>query len=116
MCTSVRIRLRGLRGAPGSCRTFRCEWLRGTLEADESLDVDLRPDACGVILEYRPGTPFGDVYQAWEVEAGAAARGLGRELVEGLAERFLVVLDGDRCLGPPHLVAQASDALWGRPA
>jgi len=110
---------------PESCRRFVCEWLRGVLEIDGTVDTDLRPDACGVVLEYRPGTAFGDVFRAWEVEPGASARGRARDLVEGLGERFLVVvmrcgppggegLGGARLVGPPRLVSQASDVMWSR--
>lgn len=112
---------------PGSCRTFACQWLRGVLEIDGTIDPDIRPDSCGVIFDYRPGTAFGDVFTAWEVEPDASASGPARDVVEGLAERFLVMVmtlrpDGDgglgdrRFVGPPHLVAQASDLMWSRPA
>ena len=77
---------------PGSCRTFECEWLRGTLEVDGAVDPDLRPDACGVIFEYRPETAFGEVFAAWEVEPGASATGPAREVIEGLEESFPVII------------------------
>ena len=77
---------------PASCRTFSCQWLRGLLEVDGSLDPALRPDQCGVIFDYQPGTPLGDVYTAWEVERGASRVGPASEIIEGLAERFLVVV------------------------
>lgn len=104
---------------PASCRTFECQWLRGLLEVDGSVDPDLRPDACGVIFDYQPGTALGDVYTAWEVEPGASVGGRAADIIEGLAERFLVVVmtpspDGDEggvdrsFVGPPRLVAQAS--------
>lgn len=104
---------------PASCRTFECQWLRGLLEVDGSIDPDLRPDACGVIFDYQPGTALGDVYTAWEVEPGASVGGRAGDIIEGLAERFLVVVmtpspDGEgggvdrRFVGPPRLVAQAS--------
>jgi len=110
---------------PRSCRTFECQWLRGTLEVDGSIEGDLRPDSCGVIFDYRPDTAFGEVYTAWEVEPGASARGPARDVIRGLEERFLVVvMTGGRegvgglpaCsfVGPPHLVAQASDVMWSR--
>lgn len=112
---------------PGSCRTFECQWLRGMLEVDGTIDTGLRPDACGVIFEYRPETAFGQVYTAWEVEPGASTVGHARKIIEGLEERFLVVImscgpDGEqgagdrRFVGPPHLVRQASDVMWSRPA
>ena len=112
---------------PGSCRTFTCQWLRGVLEADGTLDTDLRPDSCGVIFDYQPETAFGEAFLAWEVEPGASDRGQARDIVEGLAERFLVILmtprrNGEsgpgerRFAGPPHLVMRASDVLWSRPA
>jgi Fe-S-cluster containining protein len=112
---------------PGSCRTFECEWLRGVLEVDGSIDTELRPDACGVIFEYQPGTAFGDVFKAWEVEPGASASGQARNIIKGLEERFLVIimacvghgeegLGARRLVGPPHLVRQASDVMWSRPA
>ena len=111
---------------PGSCRTFECEWLRGTLEVDGTVDVHLRPDSCGVIFDYRPDTAFGEVFGAWEVEAGASAGGHARDIIAGLEERFLVVImtpvrDGEagtvdtRLVGPPDLVARASYVLWSRP-
>ena len=96
---------------PGSCRTFECQWLRGALEVDGAVDPALRPDACGVIFEYQPDSAFGEAYAAWEVEPGASDSGPARRIIEGLAERFLVVVmthvpDGDtvgvdrRLLGP----------------
>ena len=109
---------------PGSCRTFECEWLRGMLEIDGSVDTDLRPDACGVIFEYRPDTPFGEMYTAWEVEPGASASGHARSVIEGLQETFLVAImtrhqDGRewsdrRLVGPSNLVTRASDTMWSR--
>jgi hypothetical protein len=77
---------------PASCRSFACQWLRGVLEVDGTIDTDLRPNACGVIFDYQPGTAFGDVFTAWEVEPGASARGHARDIVEGLAERFPVMI------------------------
>jgi hypothetical protein len=77
---------------PASCRNFACQWLRGVLEVDGTVDRDLRPDACGVIFDYQPGTAFGDVFTAWEVEPGASARGHARDIIEGLAERFPVMI------------------------
>lgn len=112
---------------PGSCRTFECQWLRGVLEVDGTVDTDLRPDACGVVFDYQPGTAFGEAFLAWEVEAGASARGAARDIVAGLAETFLVLVTnpgrdggkgpGDwRFVGPPDRVQQASDVMWSRPA
>ena len=112
---------------PGSCRTFACQWLRGMLEVDGTIDTNLRPDSCGVIFDYQPHTAFGDVFTAWEVEPGASASGHARDIIEGLGERFLVIImtcgpDGQkglgdrRFVGPPHLVMQASDVMWSRPA
>lgn len=77
---------------PASCRSFACQWLRGVLEPDGSVDLGLRPDACGVIFDYQPGTAFGDVYTAWEIEPGATARDPARDVVEGLAERHSVMI------------------------
>lgn len=76
---------------PGSCQSFECQWLRGLLEVDERVDAGLRPDACGVVFDFRPD-PGGDVYLAWEVEAGAAAREPARGIIEGLGERFEVAV------------------------
>lgn len=100
---------------PASCRNFACQWLRGVLEVDGTVDGDLRPDVCGVIFDYQPGTAFGDIFTAWEVEAGASARGRARDIIEELAERFPVMIvasdpDGEdgmsrrRVVGPrgPH--------------
>ncbi|MDH5589840.1 MAG: hypothetical protein OEZ37_07315, partial [Gemmatimonadota bacterium] len=77
---------------PGSCRSFACQWLRGVLEVDGTVDPDLRPDACGVIFDYQPESPFGDVFTAWEVEPGASVRGHARDIIEGLAEHFPVMI------------------------
>jgi len=110
---------------PGSCRRFECQWLRGVLEADGSVDVALRPDACGVIFDYQPESAFGEAYLAWEVEPGAFSDGDARNIIEELAERFLVIImtrdpnsgrePGERRLvGPPERVRQASDVMWGR--
>jgi hypothetical protein len=112
---------------PGSCRTFECQWLRGVLEVDGTIDDGLRPDSCGVIFGYQPETVFGEVFEAWEVEAGASASGPARDIIRGLEESFLVIVTacgpdgeqgpGDRRFGgPPHLVAQALDVLWSRRA
>jgi len=111
---------------PGSCRTFECQWLRGMLEVDGTIDPALRPDSCGVILDYQPGTAFGDVYRAWEVEPGASGSGHAHDIIEGLAERFLLLImtsprdagEGQRdrrLIGPPQLVSQASELMWSGP-
>lgn len=111
---------------PGSCRTFECQWLQGVLEVDGSVDTSMRPDSCGVIFDYQPDSAFGEVFTAWEVETGASAGRRARSVIEGLAERFLVIImtpdpDGGeglgelRFVGPPHLVAEASDVMWSRP-
>ena len=108
---------------PGSCRTFECQWLRGELEVDGAVDPDLRPDACGVMFDYQPDSAFGEVYTAWEVEAGASAREPAKGVLDGLAEGFLVLLvtpdpasgagpGARRFLGPPHRVRGAEDVLW----
>jgi len=112
---------------PGSCQTFECQWLRGALEVDGAIDIEMRPDACGVMFDYQPETAFGEVFTAWEVEPGASASGHARSIIKGLEERFLVMIvtrgpDGEkgpgerRFVGPPHLVTQAADVLWSRPA
>jgi len=112
---------------PESCQTYQCQWLRGVLEVDEAIDTEMRPDACGVIFDYQPETAFGEVFMAWEVEPGASASGHARSIIEGLEERFLVVIvtrgpdgakgsDERRFVGPPHLVTQATDVMWSRPA
>lgn len=99
---------------PASCRTFECQWLRGLLEVDGSIDPELRPDACGVIFDYQPGTALGDVYTAWELEPGASVTSPAGDIIEELAERFLVVVmspspDGEegaadrRFVGPQRL-------------
>jgi len=111
---------------PGSCRSFECQWLRGVLEVDGSVDTEMRPDACGVIFDYRPETAFGEMFTAWEVEPGASASGHARSIIEGLQESFLVMIvihgpDGEKgpgehsFVGPPGLVAQAVDVMWSRP-
>lgn len=80
---------------PESCRKFECQWLRGLLEMDGTVDTDLRPDACGVIFDYQPDSAFGEIYTAWEVEPGAGARGRAKDIIEGLAERFPVMIVGE---------------------
>jgi hypothetical protein len=110
---------------PQSCRSFRCEWLRGVLEADGGLDTALRPDACGVVFAYQPESAFGEMYTAWEVEPGASDVGDARDIIAELSERFLVVVVGCRAdggtgpgerrfVGPADRVRQASDAMWSR--
>lgn len=99
---------------PAPCRTFECQWLRGLLEVDGSVDPGMRPDACGVMFDYQPGTALGEVYTAWELEPGASVSGPAADIIEGLAERFLVVVmspspDGEegavdrRFVGPQRL-------------
>lgn len=110
---------------PESCRKFECQWLRGVLEVDGSVDLALRPDACGVMFDYQPESAFGEVFMAWEVEPGASASGHARDVIEELGERFLVVIatrdpdggkgpGGREFVGPPHLVSRASDVMWSR--
>jgi hypothetical protein len=77
---------------PASCRSFACQWLRGLLEVDGAVDTGLRPDACGVIFDYQPGTTYGDLYTAWEVEPGASKRSPASEIIAGLAEHFEVMV------------------------
>ncbi|MBT8207576.1 MAG: hypothetical protein KJO18_04825 [Acidimicrobiia bacterium] len=95
------------------------------LEVDGKVATEMRPDSCGVIFDYQPETPFGDVFTAWEVEPHASASGHARRIIEGLEERFLVMImtycpDGEkgsgerRFVGPPHLVARAADVIWTR--
>ena len=106
---------------PEPCRAFRCQWLRGLLEVDGTVDLTMRPDACGVVFDYQPQTPYGDAYTAWEVEAGAAEGETVRRIIEGLQEHFLVMIatrsaegsDGigeRRFVGPPDQVARAREA------
>ena len=107
---------------PEPCRAFRCQWLRGLLEIDGSIDPELRPDACGVVFDFQPQTPYGDAYTAWEIEPGAVERDPGRGIIEGLRERFLVMvvtrradgtrgMDERRFVGPPELVQRAVKAV-----
>ena len=87
---------------PQSCRTFECQWLRGALEVDGSIDTEMRPDASGVIFDYHPHTAFGEVFTAWEVEPGASASGHARSTTKGLDERSLVIImtrDGENGSG-----------------
>lgn len=81
---------------PASCRTFACQWLRGVLEVDGSVDMALRPDACGVIFDYQPESAFGEAYLAWEVVPGASAQGPAKGVVAELRENFLVVVVAGR--------------------
>lgn len=110
---------------PGSCRSFECQWLRGALEVDGGVDPDLRPDACGVIFDYQPESAFGEVFTAWECEAGASSRGPASRILAELAEHFLVMVvsppsseregpGSRRFVGPPPRVRQASDVMWSR--
>jgi hypothetical protein len=112
---------------PGSCRKFECQWLRGVLEVDGSIDTDMRPDASGVIFDYQPDTAFGALYTAWEVWPGASASGHAKGIIKGLKESFLVAImtrgasgepgpGAPSFVGPPHRVAQAGDVMWSRPA
>ncbi len=107
---------------PASCRTFACQWLRGMLEVDGSIDLELRPDVCGVMFDYQPDSAFGEAFTAWEYEPGASIRGPAADILAELSERFLVVVvsapateggqPATRLVGPPHLVQQAADARW----
>ncbi len=105
---------------PRSCRTFECQWLRGVLEVDGSIDTALRPDSCGVIFDYQPDSALGGVFVAWEVEPGASAGGQAKDILDELAERFLVMVmtrgpddgQGHRAfIGPPDLVRRAADVM-----
>lgn len=110
---------------PGSCRSFECEWLRGALEVDGGVDPGLRPDACGVIFDYQPESAFGEMFVAWECEAGTSARGPASRILSELAENFLVLVasppsaegegsGGRRFVGPPARVRQAADTMSSR--
>lgn len=106
---------------PASCRRFECQWLRGVLEVDGRVDPALRPDACGVVIDYQPDSAFGELYTAWEVEPGASAVVPAKDILQGLAETFLVLVvtpgpDGveRRFVGPDHRVHRAIDVLWSR--
>ena len=109
---------------PASCRNFACQWLRGALDADEAIDTEMRPDACGVVFDYQPDSAFGEVFTAWEIRPGASAGGHAGGIIRGLGESFLVIVmtvgpDGPgqpTFVGPSHLVTQASDVMWSRPA
>lgn len=112
---------------PGSCRTFECQWLLGVLEVDGVIDTEMRPDACGVIFHYQPDSAFGEVFTACEVEPGASGTGHARSIIEGIEERFLVMIvtpsaDGAKrpdersFVGPQRLVTRATAVLWSRPA
>lgn len=107
---------------PEPCQAFRCQWLRGVLEVDGSVDPAMRPDACGVIVDFQPQTADGDMYTAWEVERGASDSETARAILEGLQERFLVMIvtrSSDayrgvgerRFVGPTHRVAQAQERM-----
>ncbi len=106
---------------PEPCRAFRCQWLRGLLEIDESIDPGLRPDVSGVVFDFQPQTPYEDVYTAWEFEPGASERHPAKGVIEGLQEHFLVMVVSRsphgsrgmaerRFVGPRHLVEQAEEA------
>lgn len=107
---------------PEPCRAFRCQWLRGLLEVDGTIDPALRPDACGVVFDFQPQTPYGAVYTAWEFEPGASGRNPASGIIEGLRGQFLVMVvtrspDGERGIGerrfvgPPDLVKRAVEAM-----
>ena len=112
---------------PGSCRTFECQWLLGSLESDGGIETEMRPDACGVIFHYQPESKFGELFTACEIEPGASGRGHARSIIRRLEERCLVMIvspgvDGEegrgerRFVGPRHLVTRATAVLWSRPA
>lgn len=94
-------------GRPASCRTFACQWLRGVLEVDGSVDMALRPDACGVIFDYQPESAFSEVFLAWEVAPGASASGSARDIIAELGENFLVVIVAGRADPLPHPSGQS---------
>ena len=77
---------------PASCRNFECQWVKGVLEVDGTVDVGLRPDVCGVIFDYQPDTAHGDLFTAWEVEPGAADSSPAKDVIEGLSEQFRVMV------------------------
>ena len=106
---------------PEPCRAFRCQWLRGLLEVDGTIDPELRPDACGVVFDFQPQTPCGDAYTAWEIDSGASERDPAKGVIDWLREQFLVMVvtrrpDGRqgigerRFVGPPDLVKRAVEA------
>lgn len=94
-------------GRPGSCRTFACQWLRGVLEVDGSVDPALRPDACGVIFDYQPESALGEVFVAWEVVRGASAAGPAKDIIGELGESFLVVVMAGPADPGPHPSGQS---------
>lgn len=107
---------------PEPCRTFRCQWLRGLLEVDGTIDPELRPDACGVVFDFQPQTAWGDEYTAWEVEPGASDREPAKGILEGLREHFVVMvvtrrpvgrrgMGERRFVGPPDRVKRAVEAM-----
>lgn len=107
---------------PEPCQAFRCQWLRGVLEVDGSVDPAMRPDACGVIVDFQPQTADGDMYTAWEIESGASDTEPAKAILEGLQEQFLVMIvsrnsDGGhvggerRFVGPTHRVVQAQERM-----
>lgn len=107
---------------PEPCRAFRCQWLRGLLEIDGTIDPELRPDASGVVFDFQPQTPYADVYTAWELEPGASDRHPARGVIEGLQEHFLVMvvrrnaggsrgMAQRRFVGPAELVKRAEEAV-----
>ena len=92
-CRHVRSSGCGIYGErPASCRNFSCQWLRGVLELEGTVDLSLRPDGCGVILDFQPGTAHGDIYVAWELQPGASTRSPAAEVIAGLAEGFPVMI------------------------
>jgi Fe-S-cluster containining protein len=104
---------------PEPCRTFRCQWLRGVLEVDGTVDLELRPDSCGVIFDYEPQSVFGAMYTAWEIEPGASDIGWAKSVIEGLQERHLVMVvtrspDGERGLKERRFVGPSEEVRWAR--
>jgi hypothetical protein len=89
---------------PEPCRAFRCQWLRGMLEVDGSVDRRLRPDACGVIVDFQPQTENGDMFAAWEVHPGASDEEPARSVLQGLQEQFRVMINSLGPAGGPAMV------------
>ncbi len=100
---------------PGSCQTYSCMWLNGTLAGD----TRRRPDVLGMIFDLRENNLGINIICAWEVWEGAAEQPAVQFLMAKMSLMVAVLLrrfDGQRgsLRGPPKDVERVVEAIHKR--